>query len=178
MPEIGVSNIIHYLDDFFIIGSPHTSKCINNVATLHTYMTGNLNPFPVVECNLSLFVASLHSESLSSNTAKTYLARIWYTQIMMGPSNPRIADMQQLQYTIGGFHKVYRGESTSMLSNNPSNPRKNSRSFGLRVCSTTPPCYGQHHTCAYLASFELQRSWFHLTRGTTPQFNLGMPMSR
>ena len=111
MPDMGVSNIIHYLDDFFIIGSPHTSKRINNVATLHTYMTGNLNPFPVVECTLSLYVASLHSEGLSSNTAKTYLARIWYTQIMMGPSDPRIADMQQLQYTIRGFHKVYGGKA-------------------------------------------------------------------
>eukprot|EP00731_Ephydatia_muelleri_P016296 Em0009g720a len=32
----GVSNILHYLDDFFTIGSPHTVECISNLAALRT----------------------------------------------------------------------------------------------------------------------------------------------
>lgn len=142
MPEMGVSNIIHYLDDFFIIGSPHTSKCINNVATLHTYMTENLNPFPIVECTLSLFVASLHSECLSSNTAKTYLARIWYTQIMMGPSDARIADMQQLQYTIGGFHKVYGGKARPSFPITPLILEKTQGVLGSECAALLRPALG------------------------------------
>ena len=30
----GVSNIIHYLDDFFNIGSPHMVECISNLTAL------------------------------------------------------------------------------------------------------------------------------------------------
>ena len=32
----GVSNILHYLDDFFTIGSPHTVEYISNLAALRT----------------------------------------------------------------------------------------------------------------------------------------------
>ena len=32
----GVSNILHYLDDFFTIGAPHTVECISNLAALRT----------------------------------------------------------------------------------------------------------------------------------------------
>ena len=31
-----MSNIIHYLDDFFTIGSPHTVECISNLTALRT----------------------------------------------------------------------------------------------------------------------------------------------
>ena len=31
-----MSNIIHYLDDFFTIGSPHTVECISNLTALCT----------------------------------------------------------------------------------------------------------------------------------------------
>ena len=34
-PERGVSIVIHYLDDFFIIGSPLNAECINNLVSLH-----------------------------------------------------------------------------------------------------------------------------------------------
>ena len=59
----------------------------------------------------SAFLASLGLPGLlegagAGNTAKTYLAGIRYTQIAMGLADPRISEMQQLEYTVKGFRKL------------------------------------------------------------------------
>ncbi|KAL5510124.1 hypothetical protein EMCRGX_G005615 [Ephydatia muelleri] len=63
----------------------------------------SLNPFPIAERTLSLFLAYLYTKGLSGNTAKTYLAGIRYTQIAMGLADPKISEMQQLEYITKGF---------------------------------------------------------------------------
>ena len=79
----------------------------------------SLSPFPVAERTLSLFLASLYSEGLSGNTAKTYLAGIRYTQIAMGLGDPKISEMQQLEYIIKGFRKLSGGKARPRLPITP-----------------------------------------------------------
>eukprot|EP00731_Ephydatia_muelleri_P013916 Em0007g1226a len=57
----------------------------------------------ISERTLSLFLAYLYTKGLSGNTAKTYLAGIRYTQIAMGLADPKISEMQQLEYITKGF---------------------------------------------------------------------------
>ena len=76
-----------------------------------------LNSFPVAERTLSLFLAYLYTEGLSGNTAKTYLAGIRYTQIAM--ADPRISEMQQLEYTVKGFRKLSGGKARPRLPITP-----------------------------------------------------------
>ena len=78
-----------------------------------------LNPFPVAERTLSLFLAYLYTEGLSGNMAKTYLAGIRYTQIAMGLADPRVSEMQQLEYTVKGFWKLPGGKAHPRLPITP-----------------------------------------------------------
>ena len=79
----------------------------------------SLNPFPVAERTLSLFLAYLYTEGLSGNTAKTYLAGIRYTQIAMGLADPKISEMQQLEYITKGFRKLAGGKARPRLPTTP-----------------------------------------------------------
>ena len=64
-----------------------------------------------------------HPESVPELLVYTsYLAGIWYTQIAMGLSDPKIADMQQLEYIIRGFCKLSGGKGMPTPSSNPPNP--------------------------------------------------------
>ena len=57
------------------------------------------------EHSLSLFVASLFRDGLSSNSVKTYLAGIRFSQIALGLGDPQMADLPQLGYVMRGYKK-------------------------------------------------------------------------
>ena len=75
--------------------------------------------FPVTENTLTLFVASLHNDGLSGNTAKTYLAGVRYTQIAMGLDDPNTGGMPHLGYTIRRFRKLSGGNTRPRLPITP-----------------------------------------------------------
>ena len=57
------------------------------------------------ERSLSLSIASLCRDGLSSSSVKTYLAGIRFSQIALGLGDPWMGDMPQLGYVMRGFKK-------------------------------------------------------------------------
>ena len=55
-----------------------------------------MTPFPVSEKSLCLFVGHLFADRLSSQTVKSYLAAVRYSQISLGLGDPRVDAMPQL----------------------------------------------------------------------------------
>lgn len=65
-----------------------------------------LDPFPVQESSLCLFVAHLSTARVAGPTVKLYLAAVRHAQITMGMGDPRIAAMPQLEYVTKGYKKT------------------------------------------------------------------------
>ena len=87
------------------------------LSTKRTYRSGtnryirmcslaNVTPFPVSEKSLCLFVGHLFADRLSSQTVKSYLAAVRYSQISLGLGDPRVDAMPQLGYVLRGAKKL------------------------------------------------------------------------
>ena len=111
--------VVHELFSAGLAASTRNSYRSGSKRYIEFCSSKSLNPFPVAERSLSLFLAYLYTEGLSGNTAKTYLAGIRYTQIAMGLADPRISEMQQLEYIVKGFRKLSGGKARPRLPITP-----------------------------------------------------------
>ena len=76
-------------------------------------MEHNVDPFPVSECLLCYFVASLGRQGLAPSTIKTYLAGIRHAQIVRGYPAPReSSSLPRLGLLQAGMKRV-RAEQSS-----------------------------------------------------------------
>lgn len=57
------------------------------------------------------FVASLHRESLSASTVKSYLSAVRYAQIALGLGDPGMGGMAQLEYVVKGMKRLSPSQS-------------------------------------------------------------------
>lgn len=63
------------------------------------------DPFPTTEPTLTLFVAWLHAQNLSSGTVKNYLAAVRHSQISLGLGDPQMGSMPRLEYVVRGMKR-------------------------------------------------------------------------
>ena len=88
--------------------APATGK----VYTLGQYNFSNfcnqagLTTYPVSKQMLMLFAAYLYTQNLANGTIKSYLAGMYYGQVVQGLGNLRIHQMPQLEYLLKGIKKL------------------------------------------------------------------------
>ena len=72
-----------------------------------------LNPLPVSQSVLCMFISYLADSGLAYGTIKTYLAAVRYLQISMGLPEPRAAPMPKLALVERGIRRAKAGSSMS-----------------------------------------------------------------
>ena len=79
----------------------------------------SITPFPASEQSLCLFVGHLFEAKLTSQTVKSYLAAVRYTQIALGLGDPRVESMPRLEYVIRGVKKSATKKAVARLPITP-----------------------------------------------------------
>ena len=81
-----------------------------------------VQPFPVTEHSLMLFVGDLASQGLKHQTLKCYLSAVRYSQIMHGLPDPFTSSLPLLDYTLKGIKRVQAERGASEKPRLPITP--------------------------------------------------------
>lgn len=81
-----------------------------------------MQPFPVTEHSLMLFVGDLASQGLKHQTLKCYLSAVRYSQIMHGLPDPFTSSLPLLDYTLKGIKRVQAERGASEKPRLPITP--------------------------------------------------------